>query len=313
MTYKNWKLMDKITVAVRTKPNYNGFTGYVVEAGDEKAVESAKDWAEDYDWDREKQEKSKIYEPSVYTFDNKDFSVRIIDSAGGSSQGGRLSFWSAEVEKDGVKFTIGVNDAILADLIRNSHIINGVVQEKVMFARKGGQPGLIHEGMDSYKDAVADMKHKSEMKSAKKTSKWEIGGVYSSITKTDVCLGEVWDTMEEVQEETGDSWYNRRTKTVLRKRKAPKKVYIWTYVSTYKHENGLPKTFEEFLKEEMKDRTYVYFDTGKPPARAKTDQLEVKESDMKLLDELIALKRDGGYYYGEKEIKGRYLRTIKEK
>lgn len=307
MAYNNWKLMNKIDVAVKNVPNYRGFTGYIVEHGDKDALEKAKDWARERHWDQEKREYTKAYEPKVYTFDNEGFSAKILESAGGSSQGGRLSFWACEVEKDGIKFTIGVNDAVLADLIKSSDISKGAVKEKVMFARRAGQPGLIHEGMQSYQDATADMKHKAEMKSAKKTNKWEIGGVYSSITQTDICIGEVFDTMEIYEEEEPyGNWYNRNV-TKWRKREVPVKTLAWIHLSNYRHEE-VPKDLEELLKKEL-ESSYVHFNTGKPPARAKTGQLEVKDSDMKLIDQLLA-KREEYANYGEPRTKGRFVRTV---
>lgn len=283
MAYKNWKLMDKLDVAIRNDgENYRGFTGYIVEHGDKNALEKAKDWARIRNYNRDKGEYDDPIEPIVVTFDNECFTATILDSAGGSSQGGRLSFWRCMVEKDGFKFTIGVNDAILADLIKNSEIKNGKIKEELMFARKGGQPGLIHKDMDAYADATADMKHKEEMKKAKKTSKWEIGGVYSSITQTAICLGEVFDTMEEYQVDSSWSYYRR---TELRKRETPLKVLAWVHISNYGNK-VIPDTLEDLLNREL-ESNYIYFYTGKPPARAKTQQLEVKDSDMVLLDKLL--------------------------
>lgn len=283
MTYNSWKLMDKIDVAVKTVPNYSGFTGFIVEHGDEKALESAKEWAKsESGWNRETHKYDNVYEGAVHTFENKGFTAKILASAGGSSQGGRLSFWMCEVEKDGVKFTIGVNDAVLADLIKSSDINNGVVQQKVMFARKAGQPGLIHEGMEAYQEAVSDTKHKAAMKSAKKTSKWELGGVYQTITQTDVCLGEVWDTMEEYQEKTRSyySWYDTKT----RKRDKPVKVTAWFSISL---DDNVKPDFTKLLEDELSSG-YIWFSAGKPPARAKTMQLEVKDSDLELVDRVLA-------------------------
>lgn len=175
-TYNYWKLMDEVTVAIRKEENYGGFSGYVVESTNKEAVESAISWAEYTPYDRETREYLPKVDPDVHTFKNEGFTATILDSAGGSSQGGRLSFWSCKVEKDGVEFVIGVNDAILADLIRSSTIIDGVVQEKVMFARRSGQPGLVHEKMKSYKEALADTEKRDSIKAAKKTTKWELGG-----------------------------------------------------------------------------------------------------------------------------------------
>lgn len=308
MAYKNWKLMNKIDVAVRTTTEFYDFTGYIVEHGDKDALEKAKNWARVRDYDYVKKEYTKTYEPEVHTFDNKEFTAKILNSAGGSSQGGRLSFWRCEIEKDGVKFTIGVNDAILADLIKNSEIKNGLIKEKLIFARKGGQLGLIHEKMDAYADATADMKQKAEMKKAKKTSKWEIGGVYSTLTQTSVCLGQIYDTYEEyIDNDSYGSWYSRNY-FALRERDVPVETTAWVNIHSFEDK---PESFTSLLKKEL-DGEYFSLYTGKPPARAKETQLEVKEEDLKLLDRLLAKRIDTSYESNSnKEIKNRYVRELK--
>lgn len=302
MAYNYWKMMEKVGVAIdNTKSEWRGrkqFSGYIFEVGDEKSRESAVGWARSYENRYDQNKDTIVHEPKVHEFDNDGFTVTILDSAGGSSQGGRLSFWKCEVEKDGVTFIVGVNDAILADLIRNSDIKNGTVQQKVMFARRGGQPGFIHEGMEAYAEATADMKRKADMKAAKKTSVWEIGGVYSSITMAHVCIGEVWDHYEEVPGQNSSWPYRNETKLV--KREKPVKVRAWI---RYDEE----KTFEQMLSKE--ERRYTWIETGKPPARAKTDQLEVTEKALKFIDSLLAEKED--YIgYGGPRIKGRFTRVI---
>lgn len=311
MGYKYWKMMDEVGVAVCSqKPEtWRGkeqFDGFIFEAKDANARKTAEDWARRYDdrWNNDKE--TIVYEPNVHIFSNEGFTVTILDSAGGSSQGGRLSFWKCRVEKDGVEFIVGVNDAILADLIRNSDIEKGTVKQKLMFARRGGQPGFIHENMEAYGEAVADMKKKADLKSAKKTAKWELGGVYSTLTQTDICLGEVWDLYEEVEDKEGWGYYHR---TKLQKREKPVKVLAWKHFYNFSGDKELPTTLEEVLKEELKDKQYIYFSAGKPPARAKASQLELKETDNALLDKMFSLKEDQ-VSYGEPKIKGRYVRQI---
>lgn len=314
MAYNSWKMMDKIDVAIKTSPDntYYGrtFNGYVVEHGDEKSLESAKSWAFEREYDREKREYTTAHEPAVHTFDNNGFTVKILKSAGGSSQGGRLSFMACEIEKDGVKFVIGVNDELLVDLIRNSTIVKGVVQEKVMFVRKSGRPGFIHEGMEAYQEANADMKLKADMKKAKKTSKWELGGVYKTLTQMSVCLGKAYDLYEEYDSEGRGGYYSRYYKA-LRKREKPVEVTVW--VDVYRFEDqDTPKTFAEILEEKMEDRDYVYFSTGKPPARAKSEQLEVTDADVKLVDKFLSLRKDTSYEnHGNSTITNRFVREIK--
>jgi len=309
MGYNYWKMMDKVGVAIdNTKSEWRGrkqFSGYIFEVGDDKSKESAVEWARSYENRYDQNKETIVHEPKVHEFDNEGFTVTILDSAGGSSQGGRLSFWKCEVEKDGVTFIVGVNDAILADLIRNSDIKNGTVQQKVMFARRGGQPGFIHDGMEAYKEAVADMKKKADLKSAKKTSKWELGGIYSSLTQTDFCLGKVWDHYEEVTE-TEPGWYSRTT-TTLKKREKPVEVYAWAHFYNFHDDKELPTTLEEYLKQELEDKR-VYFSTGRPPARAKSGQLELSDNDGELLDKLFKMKEDYVNYHDDR-IKGRFTRV----
>jgi len=304
--YNYWKMMDKVVVAVKTAPDnsYYGrtFNGYVADANDKDSIEKAKNWARSREYDYDKKEYTDVYEPDVHTFDNGGFTVKILKSAGGSSQGGRLSFLACEVEKDGVKFVIGVNDALLVDLIRNSEISKGVIKEKVMFVRKGGQPGFIHEGMDAYAEASADMKKKADLKAAKKTTKWEIGGVYSTLTQTDICIGEIWDTMEEVEVKDDRLYYRKRTE--LRKREKPVKVTGWLHV--YRSDDE-PHDFTAILKEKLASN-YLWFSGGKPPARAKAEQLEVEKNDLKLIDQILAKSEHGDY---GKRVKGRYVRELK--
>ncbi len=319
MAYKYWKLMDRVGVAICSeKPEtWRGkeqFDGYIFDADDKDSREKAEEWARRYDNRYDNDKETIVHEPIVHEWVNEGFTVTILDSAGGSSQGGRLSFWKCKVEKDGVEFIVGVNDGILADLIRHSDIKDGTVQQKVMFARQSGQPGFIHEGMEAYGEATADKAHKEAMKKAKKTKKWEAGGVYQTITQTDVCFGEVWDTMEEITTEDPNysSWYNRNV-TKLVKRKEPVKVYAWTYLSNYRHEDGIPDTFNEFLKEELGDGKHVWFSTGIPPARAKTQQLEVTEEDLKLVDKILATRSDNTTSrYDSPKVKGRYVRVKPE-
>lgn len=304
-TYNYWKLMDEVTVAIRKEENYGGFSGYVVESTNKEAVESAISWAEYTPYDRETREYLPKVDPDVHTFKNEGFTATILDSAGGSSQGGRLSFWSCKVEKDGVEFVIGVNDAILADLIRSSTIIDGVVQEKVMFARRSGQPGLVHEKMKSYKEALADTEKRASIKAAKKTTKWELGGVYSSITQSDICLGEVWDTMETVQETVNEGYWSQRTVEKLVKRKEPVKVKLWMGARDSTNNENMT----EFLKYHL-DNEWYWISTGKPPSRAKSGQLDVTDEDLRLIDEILSKRSEYTGYNGPK-ITGRYVRELK--
>lgn len=308
MVYKGWKMMDRVGVAVTKRPSENwrgkeNFSGYLFEVGDKTGKERAVEWARTYENRYDSTKETIIIEPNVYEFDNEGFTVTVLNSAGGSSQGGRLSFWKCRVEKDGVQFVVGVNDAILADLIRNSDIKQGTVQQDVMFVRRGGQPGFIHKEMEAYEEAMADMKKKAEMKTAKKTSKWEIGGVYSTVTQKSVCIGELWDHYELKEIEDNYSYFGKRTTLV--KREKPVKVLGW--MPYYEQYDGELPSLTSFLKHNV-ERGYRWCETGKPPARAKSEQWKVSEEDLKLIDELLELREDN-IGYNEPKLKGRFTRV----
>ena len=124
--------------------------------------------------------------------DNDHFKLRICEAADGSSQGGKLSFWTCILEKEGIPpFTIGINADLLAELILDSTFENGKCVQEVTLARKNGQMGALHEGMRAYDDMISDLNKKRAVESAEKTSKWEPGYVYQSMTKKGLCIGKL--------------------------------------------------------------------------------------------------------------------------
>ena len=61
---------------------------YVLELsspGAERPIKSAKDWARIRDYSKNSDDPTAYAEPEVYTFENKGFTAKILDSAGGSS------------------------------------------------------------------------------------------------------------------------------------------------------------------------------------------------------------------------------------
>jgi hypothetical protein len=117
-------------------------------------------------------------------------------SAGGSSQGGKLSFWMCKFTKtleDGtvIEGNIGINQEELKDLLKESTFINGVCQEPVAFYRINGNVGICTMTGEKYQKALKDKAEDETLKKAKKTTKWELGRVYKTKTMSSFWIGDV--------------------------------------------------------------------------------------------------------------------------
>ena len=152
--------------------------GYVVPEGND--LDAARYWAESKDW-----------KPKEYKYKNGTFTLRITNAAGGSSQGGKLSFWNCQIRtEDEKEFLIGISSDCLAELIINNTLVNGKCQNKIYFAKyKGNQTYAVTENMPLYGVAMQDKK----LKEAKTTSKYKPGDLVESLTSTYLYLGEVYN------------------------------------------------------------------------------------------------------------------------
>lgn len=136
--------------------------------------------------------------PEIVTLPNSaDFTVSIMMPAGMSSQGGKLSFWNCRIrnEKCGLDVSVGINQSILCDLLLQSTFVNGVCQSNVVFAKRGSELGVVAEGSYNYKQALMSQSLKAELK-VSKTTKWERGCAYRTLTESDVYIGDVYRPVE---------------------------------------------------------------------------------------------------------------------
>ena len=79
------------------------------------------------------------YPGIVHKYKNGTFEFIIYDSADGSSQGGKLSFWTAIIKTpDKKEFRIGINADILLDLLKYNTFVNGICSNKVWLGRIKG-------------------------------------------------------------------------------------------------------------------------------------------------------------------------------
>lgn len=186
--YLGWSLMKSIkivysvydTIEVNNKKIPKA---YIVDSSNKKSLQTAIDWAS------HNYGQYKGIEPTIIETVNSDFNFSIGESAGGSFQGGRLSFWMCIASKEGVpEFAVGINADILVNVLLQSTFTNGKCSEKVCFARKSGQTGVLHPKMTEYQEAIADEKLKKNANKGK-TSKWKIGYEYNTLTKSSMLLG----------------------------------------------------------------------------------------------------------------------------
>ena len=109
--YLMYKLLDNIMLVCRDEEHYkssDAMQAYLVDPSNKKQLKSAQDWATWTDYGprvktesgRWESEWEKKHEPIEYTFGNQHFKLELLDCAGGSSQGGKLSFWNCIVSKD---------------------------------------------------------------------------------------------------------------------------------------------------------------------------------------------------------------------
>ncbi len=223
--------------------------GYVVSEG--SSLDNARNWAERSDW-----------EPKEYKYKNGTFTLKVTNAAGGSSQGGRLSFWNCQIRtEDEKEFLIGISSDCLAELIINNTLINGKCQNKIYFARCGNSTWAITENMPSYKTALEDKK----IKETKTTVKYEPGDLVGSLTYTELYLGEIYEYISVYQLNSHDRYFkhfevnNRAYDKLIVINNKPKK-YQW-----------LPSAYdididEDFNNEPTFFHTY-YLSKNKPKRR----------------------------------------------
>ena len=241
--YTGWKLFDKVTIVAKKMLAYDYKTGettdtgnvqgYLVDPTNKKQLEAARNWEttyksiyEEIDGKRQFVDKE-IIEPDEYTYDNDGFTLELHNSAGGSSQGGKLSFWNCWITApDGHRFLVGIAADLLLDVLKSSTVINGVVQDKLMFARCNGGVGMLSKSMDSYKNAVNDMAIKKKMSSGK-TTKVIPGHIYETTTEQNIYVGKMYQWYEEVRDKRQVDYWHRYGKLIGFKRLEKPREFIF--------------------------------------------------------------------------------------
>lgn len=180
--YQGINIPDEIIIVVNPDN-----AGYIVPAGNKKVLDSALNWAGitkcEFVYDEEGRYKKTIrhpFTPPQKQYKNGNFELEILDAAGGSSQGGRLSFWTCLIyTPDNERYKVGINSDALCSLIRNSEIKNGKVLDKIWLGKCKGNTVAYTDKMPEYQQALADEKTRK----ATKTSKYEIGQRVGTLTQ----------------------------------------------------------------------------------------------------------------------------------
>ena len=213
--YQNVKIANEIIIVEKQSAYQSWVTwrkvkgqglhqGYVVDAGNKKSLENAKHWAEcreydeslrptkaPYNWDKYYASAREI--PGIeHKYPNGQFELTLCDSADGSSQGGKLSFWNCIITcPDGLEVLVGINADILLELLLKNTFIDGKCQSKVWLGRiKGTQVGAFTENMELYEQAQKD--EASRQANAKADSKYVPGDIVKTLTGKDLYLGSVY-------------------------------------------------------------------------------------------------------------------------
>ena len=241
--YNGWNIFDKVIIVEQEPYKYkcvfneknNTFLyvenkedtlplGYICDPNNKKAIENAKLWAT---WSehigKRVSESSYIHhEPIINEFDNAGFKVELLEAAGNSSAGGKLSFWNCKVSKNGKSWKIGIAANLLLDVLKNTTINKGTIEEELFFARKNGNVGLLCKSMEAYKEAISDKSKKEELKN-KKTKKQLFGYVYENLTEKNVYLGKIYKHYTILVDKS-DSW---RPKYTLAKLPEPRQCIVY--------------------------------------------------------------------------------------
>lgn len=159
--YKGIKIEDDIIIVERQNEEHQG---YLVCKSNKNQLESALAWAKcsvhvlDKDGNEVKEQvngwtryKFQELEGIVHEYRNGQFTFSLSESASGSSQGGKLSFWNCTVTApDGKEFLIGINSECLIQLLKHNTFINGVCQSKVWLGRIKNNVGAFTENMKEF-------------------------------------------------------------------------------------------------------------------------------------------------------------------
>lgn len=254
MDYKGYKLIDKIILVckelVEGEPCYQA---YLADPSNKKQLESARNWAtyrEYGTYNREKREYDSItiHEPVEFEFDNDGFTLELLDCAGGSSQGGKLSFWNCLVSRDEHTFMIGINSDMLLDLLKNATFVNGKCQSPLIFITCKGKVGMTVKGTATYEQCLKDNETRVS-KNSKSTSKYTFGDLANTTTLNEIYLGTLTQYYEVERDYYGGYRYGY-DKYTIKKLAEPKTYHLFESVTPWRRNFSKLSEIIEYYEDE---------------------------------------------------------------
>lgn len=182
--YQGIKIEEDIIIVEKQNENHQG---YLVCKSNKNQLKSALAWAEcsmpvfnkdghiiEEQVNGYARYKYQEFEGIVHEYKNGQFTFSLNQSACGSSQGGKLSFWNCTITApDGKEYLIGINSECLVQLLKHNTFVNGVCQNKVWLGRIKNNVGAFTENMEEFEQGKKD----KAIREAKKTSKYDVGAI----------------------------------------------------------------------------------------------------------------------------------------
>lgn len=172
---------ETVTLVLKKTRWYTLPKAYI--AIDKSSLESGLRWAENRD-----------YPSEAVTIKNGSIkSIAIDDSAYGSSQGGKLSFWTCVLTlPDDRECSIGINADNLCEFIKSNNFVKGKCEANIYLGRQNSQQAVFTENMDSYKEGI----DKRELKAVKQSSSYNVGDIVQSMTQNQVYMGKIYQYLD---------------------------------------------------------------------------------------------------------------------
>lgn len=216
--YKGWRIPEEVIIVAKECRIWDSkscaystdgkYQGYVVDANNKDMLESAHNWAKWTEYVQPYDKETRTYKEVIehvgveHRFKNEGFTLELLESADGSSQGGKLSFWNCKISKDDKEFIVGIASDYLLEILLHNDFIKGVCQSALSFARCKGGVGMMNKSMPSYQQFLKDEELRNSMKKGK-TKKREPGHLYSTLTSGDVYFSTFYKWYEPVYEQRG--------------------------------------------------------------------------------------------------------------